>query len=103
MQSKRGQGLPLNTIIIAIIVIVVLVIIIIIFSGNILNFQKSANTGSGCRQAGGTCVSSSTCHALGGVAGGTDDCGDSSVICCVSGVQQGLTPQQQQQARGQGR
>ena len=37
---KKGQGLPLNTIIIAIIVLVVLVIIIAIFTGRIAIFEQ---------------------------------------------------------------
>ncbi len=40
---KKGQGLPLNTIIIAIIVLVVLVIIIAIFTGRIGIFQQQVD------------------------------------------------------------
>ena len=41
---KRGQGLPLNTIIIAVIVLVVLVVLIVIFTGRISAFGKSLDT-----------------------------------------------------------
>jgi uncharacterized membrane protein YqiK len=54
MFGKKGQGLPLNTIIIAIIVIVVLVVIILIFTGQLGDFGKAANA---CVQAGGYCTS----------------------------------------------
>jgi hypothetical protein len=50
--NKKGQGMPLNTIIIAIIVIVVLVVIILIFTGQINIFQRSANA---CLARGGFC------------------------------------------------
>ena len=66
-KNKKGQGLPLNTIIIAIIVIVVLVVIILIFSGNILHFQSAANADQQCRAAHGVCVKdAATCKSLGG-------------------------------------
>jgi len=57
--SKKGQGLPLNTIIIAIIVIVVLVVIILIFSGQIVKFNTGANA---CNAAGGRCVAAGNCN-----------------------------------------
>lgn len=38
--TKKGQGLPLNTIIIAIIVLVVLVVLIAIFTGRIAIFDQ---------------------------------------------------------------
>jgi hypothetical protein len=38
--TKKGQGLPLNTIIIAIIVLVVLVVLIAIFTGRIVIFER---------------------------------------------------------------
>ena len=37
---KKGQGMPLNTIIIAIIVLVVLVVLVAIFTGRISLFEK---------------------------------------------------------------
>jgi hypothetical protein len=41
--KKRGQGLPLNTIIVAIIVLVVLVVLIAIFTGRIGIFEKQVD------------------------------------------------------------
>ena len=40
MMNKKGQGLPLNVIIIAIIVLVVLVVMIAIFTGRIALFER---------------------------------------------------------------
>ena len=40
MKSKRGQGLPLNTIVIAAIVLVVLVVLVMIFTGSMGGFVK---------------------------------------------------------------
>jgi len=52
---KRGQGLPLNTIIIAAIVLIVLVIIILIFTGRIGGFNRDVQS---CANNGGQCVDS---------------------------------------------
>ncbi len=41
--DKKGQGMPLNTIIIAIIVLIVLVVLIAIFTGRIAIFQKGVS------------------------------------------------------------
>lgn len=41
--QKKGQGLPLNVIVIAIIVLVVLVVIISIFMGKIVSFDKGVS------------------------------------------------------------
>ncbi len=38
--NKRGQGLPLNIIIVAIIVLVVLVVLVAIFTGRIAIFER---------------------------------------------------------------
>lgn len=43
MMNKRGQGLPMNTIIIAIIVIVVLIAIVIFFLGGFRNIVDAIN------------------------------------------------------------
>jgi len=40
MKSKRGQGLPMNTIVIAAIVLIVLVVIVMIFTGSMGSFIK---------------------------------------------------------------
>ena len=72
----RGQGLPLNTIIIAIIVIIALVVIILIFTGQSTQFVES--TSHQCRLAGGTCAAScSTGRSVGTL-------GCESGVCCVA-------------------
>ena len=53
--SKKGQGLPLNTIVIAILVIIVLVVVIMMFSGSV---GESGETFSACETKGGICVNS---------------------------------------------
>ena len=40
MKSKKGQGLPMNTIVIAALVLVVLVVLIMIFTGSMGGFVK---------------------------------------------------------------
>ncbi|MFT4309946.1 MAG: hypothetical protein ACMXYL_05680 [Candidatus Woesearchaeota archaeon] len=56
--NRKGQGLPLNTIIIAIIVIVVLVVIILIFTGQIVIFGEGTDQARNeCQKAFGICVS----------------------------------------------
>ncbi len=77
LSNKKGQGLPLNTIIISIIVIVVLVVVILIFTGQITLFNKTATD---CAARGGDCVPADKCDApmgaLGCTAKGTD------YVCC---------------------
>lgn len=55
---KRGQGMPLNVIIIAVIVIIVLVVLVAIFTGQLGGFQKSL---AECK---GQCVPESQCAAI---------------------------------------
>ena len=65
MDSKRGQGLSLNTIIIAILVIVVLVIVILLTTGQLGIFAGVAGEGVACqRDYGGSCVSPSVCEGM---------------------------------------
>ena len=64
--NKKGQGLPLNTIIIAILVIVVLVVIILMFTGQMGNFLRGTAEGNACRSEGGACIVSGVCEAQGG-------------------------------------
>ena len=52
MKSKRGQGLPMNTIVIAAIVLVVLVVIVLIFTGSMGQFTGKLKD---CNQNGGIC------------------------------------------------
>ncbi len=49
---RKGQGLPLNVVIIAVIVIVVAVVLITIFTGNIGKFRQAAES---CATKGGSC------------------------------------------------
>ena len=57
IMGKKGQGLSIETIIIAIIVILVLVVLAAIFTGS---FTRFTNQVSECRTAGGTCEKSCT-------------------------------------------
>jgi len=52
MKSKRGQGLPMNSIVIAAIVLVVMVVLIMIFSGSMGKWLQNLNETT----AGKTCV-----------------------------------------------
>ena len=57
MKSKRGQGLPMNTIVIAAIVLIVLVVLIMIFTGSMGNWLqdlKIAREAKNCTTYGGT-------------------------------------------------
>ena len=99
MKTNRGQGLPLNTIIIAIIVIVVLVVIILIFTNNIKGsndtFSKNSisdctsNTDSGTTYR---CVLPTSgpnpCPKVNGVTGSknTHNCAVGLVCCSYSGT-----------------
>lgn len=76
--ARRGQGLPLNTIIVAIIVIVVLVVVVLIFTSNI---KHSNDTLNGCLAQGGSCAPS--CPSSTGTNIGKLDC-TGSQVCCVS-------------------
>ena len=81
--ASKGQGLPLNTIIVAIIVIVVLVVIILIFTGQIGGIQDATEGERACQAIGGTCVTPAFCEMIGSeLCGDTDTCGDGSV-CMV--------------------
>ncbi len=94
MQNKKGQGLPLNVIIIAVLVLIVLVVLVIIFSGKIGKFSSSTSDtqkqfdtgvcdipGTG-RYCAGACESGDTSISL------TPKCIDSSkgtAQCCQKG------------------
>ena len=78
MLTRKGQGLPLNTIIIAIIVIVVLVVIILIFVNQAGGFQTAATSCPG----GYECKDEATCIGEGGRPGAV--CNDNPTQhCCV--------------------
>lgn len=55
---KKGQGLPLQTIIIAILALLVLVVVIAIFTGKIRGWGQQSNT---CEGIGGQLVQTSAC------------------------------------------
>lgn len=80
---QRGQGLPLNTIIISIIVVVVLVVIILIFTGQMLDNRRTLNS---CAVQGGSCISPTQCTDQRGRDLGALDCqqGGGTDICCVT-------------------
>jgi hypothetical protein len=62
--NRKGQGMPLNTIIIAIIVIVVLVVIILIFTGQIRIFGDTTEEARNeCQRAFGMCVTGADANA----------------------------------------
>jgi len=78
--NKKGQGLPLNTIIISIIVIVVLVIVILIFTGQMARWF---HTTSSCGAQTGSCVDANTCK---GTIVDASDCAKKTPaqVCCVT-------------------
>ena len=74
---KKGQGLSLNTIIIAVIVIIVLVVLVLIFTGRIRIFSQTLES---CSKNGGECRDS--CES-GEYSTAGSDCGE-EMECCVS-------------------
>ena len=85
--SKRGQGMPMNVIIIAAIALLVLVVLSIVFVNNISGTNKAINsceeTGGACKPAAFGCgeteklTTSKKCYQS-----GTDKV-DATQICCV--------------------
>ena len=51
MKNKRGQGLSLNTIIIAAIALIVLVVLVMIFTGRMGGFTRGLGKATTCDQA----------------------------------------------------
>ena len=79
--SKKGQGLSLNTIIIAIIVLIVLVVLVMIFTGYFGRiFTPSVRS---CSAQGGQCASQCNSGQLGNEVSGAD-CPDKTLKCCAS-------------------
>jgi len=68
---KKGQGLPLNTIIIAIIVIIVLVVIILITTGQLAKWQETLRGGGS---------EAEMCSGPGFFCSPTGDCGATATI-----------------------
>ena len=81
MKSKRGQGLPMNTIVIAAIVLVVMVVLILIFTGRMGQTTTELKT---CLARGGICVATeSECKVTEGEKIIEDtDCKDPLPVCC---------------------
>ncbi len=79
MKSKKGQGLPMNTIVIAALVLVVLVVLIMIFTGRMGGFTRSIQD---CAEKGGECVSGSECDLdKGSLPIARGECGDGKICC----------------------
>ena len=80
--GTRGQGLPLNTIIIAIIVIIVLVVIILITTGQLNLWQQDAGAAGdfSCLEEDNQHCSMVPCEDIGESAG-TGSCGV-GLVCC---------------------
>ncbi len=53
--SRKAQGLSMNTIIIAALALIVLIVLVFVFSGKIRDFTGTSNK---CESLGGTCESS---------------------------------------------
>ncbi|MBI3037159.1 hypothetical protein HYY73_05435 [Candidatus Woesearchaeota archaeon] len=89
MTTKKGQGLSLNTIIIAIIVLIVLVVLVMIFTGYFGKvFTPSV---ASCPTQGGECLTVAECDDKGAFPGekgksiNTKDCTTASKVCCLKG------------------
>jgi hypothetical protein len=78
--KKTGQGLSLNTVVIASIVLVVLVVLILIFTGGMSPFIPETRS---CLGKGGRC--DRVCLASEYQLGGTD-CAETGDVCCISRI-----------------
>ena len=76
MKSKKGQGLPMNTIVIAAIVLVVMVVLILIFTGRMGGFTQDIQQ---CTAKGGECVTTGCTQ--GNIIEGK--CSEAGEVCCV--------------------
>lgn len=91
MKSKRGQGLPMNTIVIAALVLVVLVVLIMIFTGSMGVFTGESQ--KKCADYGGKCSVNMQCEEDYLPIGKTSDCKDGTHTvgkgdyCCVPSLQ----------------
>lgn len=81
MKLKKGQGLPLNVIIIAVIALIVLVVIIAIFSGKLRGFGKGATD---CATRQGECEDLAECPE-GSIYIPQTNCEAEDEICCAEG------------------
>ncbi|MFH1409377.1 MAG: hypothetical protein ABIH34_05695 [Nanoarchaeota archaeon] len=84
MLKKRGQGLPMNTIVVAALVLIVLVVLLLAFTGRIDLFKKSVNS---CGiLAGGSCKTpvsqDKPCEEGWGAVPDVGECG-ADKVCCI--------------------
>jgi len=87
---KKGQGLSINTIIIAIIVLVVLVVLVMVFTGYFSGWTRNV---ASCTSQGGTCIVTTQCigpfdnevNKLQGVCQDADGAAISGELCCPPG------------------
>lgn len=82
--SRKGQGLSLNTIIIAAIVLTVFIVLVMVFTGRMGWFTKmlGLNTEKTCADYGGTWESVDECG-VHGVIGAPNDAPDTlGYVCC---------------------
>ena len=79
MKAKKGQGLSLNTIIIAIIVLIVLVVLVMIFTGYFGKIFTPAV--KSCATQGGACVAKCNEGSYGSPISSASDCPTGSTCC----------------------
>jgi hypothetical protein len=86
--STKGQGMPLNVIIIAVICLLVLIVLIFIFTGKTGQFSKGVDT---CASRGGVCqTSAETCNGPTLKVGTSSNAGEVSCDLDNDGVQDGV-------------
>ena len=87
--KKKGQGLSLNTVIIAAIVLIVLVVLWAIFTGRMGAFSRGLQTqdeGLECGSAaiGGVATDGTTCTGSTKIPGSFSDVGENQVCCAAA-------------------
>lgn len=82
--SRKGQGLSLNTIIIAAIVLTVFIVLVMVFTGRMGWFTKmlNINTEKTCADYNGQWESQDTCGVSNLVIGAPSDSGGPGEVCC---------------------
>lgn len=74
---SKGQGLSLNTIVIAVLALIVLVVLVIIFTGKAGWFSKESVS---CQNKGGECLAKGEQCSL---PAGFYTCPDAAQVCCL--------------------
>lgn len=77
---KKGQGLPLNVVIIAILALIVLIVLVVIFTGKIGGFGRDIVS---CSTRGGKCASGECPPGAVYATIKNTDCDQQGSICCV--------------------